>query len=356
MPPMDSGWLTRRGYCLLLAVRGLAVGQVGDELLRHALARAVHQPGDVELVDVEAERLHVVGGHQAARHEVVVLREVVGEAVALHHDHAALVAPQRPDREAREHHQHGQVEEQVAGLAEVAALGADRTLPHCGVGDHPEPALAQHLRGAGQHVLDRVAGGVRRVVRQPGEVARGGRRPGPEALPVAQRPRQDAADQRDHQQQVDRGEPRRVEDREQLELLVDRRQLGVPLLPAGDRERVDVGLRDHRAGDRGQGEQEEQDQRGAHRGELAPRPAQQLARAHVLGGVRGRGRRGRHPGAGHQTLVSKPTMRCTCIQLTIQSHQPVTSSTPTRISITPPSRVTQAWWRRTKPNAPSARR
>ena len=41
-----------------------------------------------------------------------------------HQDHAALVAEQAADREADQHHQHRQVEEQVAGLAQVAPLGA----------------------------------------------------------------------------------------------------------------------------------------------------------------------------------------------------------------------------------------
>ena len=106
--------------------RRLAVGQRGHELPGQALATAALDPLDVEVVDGEGEVLHPVGIEKAPRHEVVVLREVVGEAAAHDHDHAALVAEQPTEREPDQHDQHRDVEEQVAGLTEIAALGADR--------------------------------------------------------------------------------------------------------------------------------------------------------------------------------------------------------------------------------------
>ena len=124
-------------------------------------------------------------------------------------------------------------------------------------------------------------GGVRRVVGQPAQVARSGGRVGPVAAPVDEQPRHDAADQRHHQQQVDRGEPRRVVDPEQPEPVVDRRQVRVGRLPVLGLERVDPVLRDHRAGDRAERQQEQQDERRPHRGQLAPGPAHQLPRGQL---------------------------------------------------------------------------
>ena len=190
------------------------------------------------------------------------------------------------------------------------------------------------------------------VLRHPGQVPWGTRRPRSYAAPVDAHPGNEAAHQRDHQQDVDGREPRRVVDGEQPELLVDRGQLGVLVAPLRGTQRVHRLLRHHRAGDRGEREQEQQDQRGAHRGQLSPDPPGQLERPH---------RSGRGPGfgpglgllPGHQTPVSKPGKNHPRIQSTSTPHQPVTSSSPTAISITPPMAVTHCWWRRTHPTVPS---
>ena len=79
MSPMASGWLTLRSYSCVLGVRRLAVGQVGDERARLALRGPSVSQSTSKSSTSKVERLHVVGGEQAARHEVVVLREVVGE-------------------------------------------------------------------------------------------------------------------------------------------------------------------------------------------------------------------------------------------------------------------------------------
>ena len=228
MPPIFSGWLTFRSYCFVVRARRLAVGQVGVEALGHSLPRARLDPLDVEVVDGEAERLHRVGVEQRARVEVVVLRAVVGETVADHQDHAALVAEQPAHGEADQHDHDGQVEEQVAGLAEVPALGRDPALAV----DDAVAAVLQHRTRARQHVGGWHVDVVRRVHRQLGQVPRRGGRPGPQRPPVHEQPRDDAADQRDHQQHVDGREPGRVVDREQPEPLVDRREIGVVGLPA----------------------------------------------------------------------------------------------------------------------------
>ena len=337
------------------SIDAVAVGQPGVELACRAGCAALGEPLDVEAVDRHQEGVEVVGAEQAAGVEVVVGGAAVGELLALHEEHAALVAQQRADGEADEHHDHRQVEDQVADLPEVAALGAHR--PRLGRVGGPQPvaAAAQHRAGLLDDLVDVALAGVRRVVGQAQQVARGGRRLGPHRAQVVQRARDDAADQRDHQQDVDRGEPRRVVDREQAEPLVDRRQRGVLVLPARHVERVDARLRDDRAGHGGQREQQQQDQRGAHRRQLAPGPAHQLAgtelpRAPFAAGVGA----GTVLHVGH-TATSNPPTSWICSHCTIQSHQPVTSRTPTTTSIAPPTRMTSSWRRRIQPSAPRLR-
>ena len=346
MSPIPSGWLTLRSYSSGCA-GSLGVRHVRDEGAGLAAGRSLGQPLDVEVVDVEVEVVEVVGCEQAARVEVVVLGEVVGHPVADDQDHAAAVAEQAADGEADEHHQHRHVEQQVARLAEVAALGGQRVLV---LDDAVAP---QQAAGPRQHGVGRLVGGVRRVVGQPVQPPRRGRRRRPHRLRVDDDPRDEAADERHHQQQVDRGEPRRGVDVEEAEPFVDRRQVRVVVLPPGGLDGVDALLRDDRARDGGQRQQEQQHQGGAHRGELAPRPAQQLAEGELAGATPGVGPDGL---SRHQTLVSKVLTRWIWIQVTSSPHQPVTSSTPTATSISPPTRVTHCWWRRTHAKVPRARR
>ena len=177
-----------------------------------------------------------------------------------------------PTREPDQHDQHREVEEQVAGLAQVAALGGDRAVVPVEPGSaRPRSAACARSRTT----VGLLVGLERGVLGQPGQVAGRLRRPGSYAAPVDAQPRDDAADQRDHQQDVDRGEPRRVVDAEQAELVVDRRQRGVRRLPLRGRARS----RPPPAGSPSPGsarerQQEQQDQRGAHRGQLAPGPAE----------------------------------------------------------------------------------
>ena len=89
------------------------------------------------------------------------------------------------------------------------------------------------------------------------------------------------------------------------------------VLPLAGLERVDLLLRDDRAGDGGQGEQEQQDEGGAHRGQLAPAEAQQLAQAELAGPAQDRLlARSRH------TLTWKSLMRWICSHATASAHQP----------------------------------
>ena len=332
--------------------RLLGVADRRREVLRLAHVGPGGQERDVEVVDAEAQRRQVVGREHRAGREVVVLAQRVGEPLPHHGDDAALVAEQLAHRERDQHKQDRRVEEQVAGLAEVATLGRDRVLR----GVDPVAALAQDPRRLLEYGVRRSVHDPAARLGEPPEVARGARRPGAHAAPVDPQPRHDAADERDHQQDVDRREPHRVIDREQPEGVVRLRQRRVVPLPLGDGDLVDVALRHDRAGHRRQSEQEQQHQRGAHGRELAPGPAGELdgrqrGRLRRWRRTRGRTADGRVVGAGVRarveagrghTATSKPPTQLRSSP-TQRSQTPVTSSTPTSTSIAPPARVTQTW-------------
>jgi hypothetical protein len=123
-------------------------------------------------------------------------------------DHHAGAAEAEECAEAHpdQQEQQADVEDQVAGLPQVAALGRHAAA----VPGDPVAAPAQPVGGAVQHpvviddVVGEVAGGVRG---QSGQVAGGLRRSGSDRPRVYADPRNDAADQGGEQQQVDRGEP-----------------------------------------------------------------------------------------------------------------------------------------------------
>ena len=223
-----------------------------------------------ELVEVHAERGEVAALHEGPRRVGVVLLERVAEALPLGDQDAALVAPQLPAREAQEQRDQGQVEQQVAGLLEVALLGGELPLP----ADDPEPADPQLLLDD----VERLRPGQRRRqvpgVGEAQQVPRRRRRGRPHRAEVLQRARQHAADQRDEQQQVHRGEPRRAEDVEQVQPVQHRGERRVVGEVRGDLVLRQRPLRQQRARHRGEGEQEQQHDRRAHGGQPPP-PAQQ---------------------------------------------------------------------------------
>ena len=133
---------------------------------------------------------------------------------------------------------------------------------------------------------DRLVDGLRGRVREPGEVARRGDRRGAQAAHLLDRARHQAADQRDHQQQVDRREPGRGEDVEELQPVEQRGERRVVGEVLGDEALVQGALRQQRPGQGGDGEQEQQHERGAHARQPAPGVAQQRpGRARRDGGL-----------------------------------------------------------------------
>ena len=261
---------------LLLAVGPLPVRDVGAEGARGALLGAALLVRGLESVEAEAEGVQVVRGEEGAGLEVVVLREGVGEAVTLDDQLAAFGLPQLAGGEGQQQDDQRDVEDEVAGLAQVPLLGGDGVA----VPVHPEAPLAQQLRRGAEHFAGRGVGAPGRVDRHPVQASGRARRPGPQLAHELPGAGHDAARQRDEQQDVDRREPHRRVDVEELQLVVDGREHVVLLPELLDLDAVDVRLRDDGTGDRRQGEQEEQDQRDPHGGQLPPEPARPADDAH----------------------------------------------------------------------------
>ena len=200
--------------------------------------------GRGELVQDEPEGRQLVRVDAAAEGVVVVVHRDVREPVALVDDDLGLVAEVALDREPGQDAHQREVEDQVAGLAQVALLPRD---PPAAVGVRPahdaEVLLLQLRLGGTELVLH---GGARGVVpaevrRHARQVARRGRRRLAQHLEMLRGARQDAADQRDEQQQVDRGEPRRLVDGEELQVVQQRTDRLVLGDPVDDQRGVGVG-------------------------------------------------------------------------------------------------------------------
>ena len=273
------------------AARMLGVRDPRVERRRLAALLAGGYVAGVEPVQRHRERAQVGGGDEPARVPLVERADGVGEALALHQQPVRLVTEQPAERHRHQHSEQGQVEEQVARLAQVPLLGRDPVLRAVGVvrAPEPEPAAGQHPRRHLDRLLRRQRGGVLGGPGQPGQVTRGPRRQRPRRAGQPEGTRHHAADEGGEQQQVDGGEPGRGEDVEEPEPVQPRREVRMRRVVLLDAGRVAALLRQHRSGHAGQGQQEQQDQRDPHRRELPPRPFQ------PVGGTErgpGRGRAG----------------------------------------------------------------
>ena len=275
----------------MVSLRGVPPGVVRRRDVRREVPRLAElaAPGDplleggVELVDGERERREALRLDPGPRAEGVVAGERVGEALPDRDDDVALPAEEVADRDADDDEDQREVEDEVARLLEVAALGAERA-PVVGV--HPEPLAAQHLSRS----LQRLLGGRRDLglgVRgQPLQPARGPGRLRAHGPPVHARAGQHAPDERDEQQQVDRGEPRRGVDLEEAEAVQPGPERRVLRDVVGGAGCVDAPLRPDRARHRTDREQQEEEQRRAHARQLPPGEAQQAERPELgLGDV-----------------------------------------------------------------------
>ena len=164
------------------------------------------------------------------------------------------------------------MEDEVAQLTGITALRGERLRTRAVL-------LRRHLRNAPllQHGRRRCGDLLRGLLRMPGgverhlfQVLRRARRRSLPGLVVIPGARDDAAHQRNHEQHVDGLEPDGGENIEKLQLVVDLRHLAV-----GCDEVIDVGLieralRQEGSWNRGDGQQEEQRQCGAHAGQPVP--------------------------------------------------------------------------------------
>ena len=184
-------------------------------------------------------------------------------------DDIALVAEQLSRGDRDEQAEQREVEDDVAELAKIALLRADFGRVVLLAADLP-PATQPLGHGGGDGVgVTRCSGFV--VLGEPAQVARGGDGGGPHALCVFDEARGEAPHQRDEQQRIDGGEPEAGEHLEGLQPVQPRpdgRMLGDVLLDLG---LVEAALREQRAGDGGECQQEQQHQRGAHGRQGAPR-------------------------------------------------------------------------------------
>ena len=205
----------------------------------------------------------------------VVVEHRVDEGLALHHDALPRVAEAAADADGQQDADEGCVEHEVAGLAQVAALGGEGAHAALVVLLHPVAGLRQDRAGLGDGRLHVDAGvGLLAVIGEAREPRGRAGRPRAHRFEVVLRARDDAADERDEQQDVDGREPRRRVDVEQLEVVEHRREVGVVAEVLRDAVRVARTLRHERAGDGRDREQQEQQDRRAHARELPPEEAQ----------------------------------------------------------------------------------
>ena len=178
-------------------------------------ARDLGLEGRVEPVDADRVGLQGVDVDPGPGAEGVVARERVGEGLADRHDDVALPAEQVPPGDADEHPDQRDVEDQVAGLAQVALLGRQRLVvvrraPGSGAARRAARRRSRTSSGSPSTTSSRWA-----ASRSRRRGARGGRRA--HLVPEDLRARQHAADERDEEQQVDRREPRRGVDLEEAQ-------------------------------------------------------------------------------------------------------------------------------------------
>ena len=224
-----------------------------------ALHRAGFEP-HVEVLHRDAERRQIGRTELSAGREIVILGEVVGEALT-DDDHAgASETEQHADCHSNQYEDQADVEHQIAGFAQVAPLGRHAV----GIDVNSVAPATERGCGAVQNAVILI-GNIRRGVRgQPAEVARSFGRPRPQRPGVHANPRNDAADERNEEQQIDRREPWRGVDAEQPDLVVDRSERGMVVEKLRNPDRRYPALRHQRTRDSGERKRKQQDQRRTH--------------------------------------------------------------------------------------------
>ncbi len=344
---VDGQRVVHRDLPLLLGrTRRGPVGQVGGELVRHPGLATLADEGHREVVDGEVERVELGRVEQGAGPEVVVLAQRVGEAVLGHHDHAALEAPQATDGEADEHDQHRDVEQQVARLPQVAALR--RRGRRCSVSTRKCLRLSQACARSSA-TLGGLVGLEAAVLRHPGQVPWCPRRP--VLVRRASRRASGAGSSPPARSSAGCRSRRTTPSRRPRTARAARRSASA--WGAGRATARHAASRPPPAAPPSPGIEASASRNSRIRAVRIEVSCRQTHRASSSGPMAVGVGRGSVFSPGHQTPVSKPGKNQPRIQSTSTPHQPVTSSSPTAISITPPSAVTHCWWRRTHPTVPS---
>ena len=233
----------------------------------------------VEPVEAEHEGRERLGVDPGAGRDGVVGAGRRGEAVALGEDDVAAPAEQVAHRHADDDARECEVEDEVAGLTQVAGLAREARVV---VRVQPESLAPQHAPRRSQRLVGREVGddlGVLVEPREPGGGARRGRRAAPRSAALVRGTMQPTSET--NEQQVDRREPRRGVDVEEAEAVEPRRGRGVLRDVVGDAAGIDVALREDRARHGGDRQQQQQEERGAHARQLAPGPADPAERAEL---------------------------------------------------------------------------
>ena len=194
------------------------------------------------------------------------------------HDRLALIKSHPAKREGDDHTHNAHVEQQVHQLTRVAALRRNRqragtVLPR--LIDRGVPAAKGFLRICA-HLIHRCRHHTGLMQRHAREELRRTRRLRAVRTPVIHRARNDAANKGDHQQHNDGNEPGGRESVEKLQPVVDRPHRRVGLEIVIYQRRTDLPLRQQCARNGSQGQQEQQDKRGAHACQPVPRLLQHL--------------------------------------------------------------------------------
>ena len=349
MPSTLSGWLTCRSYAVVRWRAGSRrVATVGLEVARRAALvarRSGSAPSVVLSVKVNGGRARRRSARRGRTCRTADTR--VGEPVAL--DDQDRCPGSRTGARARRRRAGRAARGGRAGCRSRAGSPSRRRPSPPRDVDAEAPARAASRTARVEHARPLPASLDHDVVRPaagPGCAARRGGRAAQRAqvLPAA---RHHAADQRDEQQQVDRGEPGRGVDVEQRRAVDHGRERpGAAAVNCATRTGSTPALRQQRPGHGRHRQQEQQDQRGAHAGELPPGPAGQPSGRSAGGGRAAPAgaavaRRSRCRG-----VSATSDRRGEAVDPDLQLHRqvgqtPVTSSTPTTTSIAPPSRMTQ---------------
>ena len=196
--------LRRRARLRLVAEVGVERGRLSGVRPRGHVAR-------VERVECDAERLQVRRRDQPPGAELIERGHRIAKRLASYQKPVRLVAEQTAQADRDQQGQQREMEQQVAGLAQVALFRRDPAVP----GAHPEPLARQQRRRLGERGVRGERGGHRDRQRQPGQVARGPGRLLARGAGQPERPRYHASGEGEEQQQVDRREPGRREHVEQ---------------------------------------------------------------------------------------------------------------------------------------------